>query len=365
MQNFLVTDILTAKNIERGDLKLALCNDCDFVFNSSFDFSKLKYGENYDNSQTCSEFFKQHMDILAEHLIDNEAVQNCKIIEVGSGNGIFLEKLVEKDEYNNTGIGFDPSYNRQTEEIASKLTFKKEYYGFEHSNFYADVVISRHVIEHIHKPLELLKIIRANLAKSAHAKVFFETPCVEWILKNNVIWDFFYEHCSYFSPKSLKIAFENEGFQVDNIETIFGEQYLWAKAFVSGDKISKMQIAKNISLKKLAQNYAKSEKKILENFKSKVKDLKKNGKVAIWGAGAKGVTFLNLIDSSCELVDYLIDINPNKQEKYIVGTGHKVIAPEAITKYNVSTVIIMNPNYTREIQNIIEKLDCNVNIAEI
>ena len=73
---------------------------------------------------------------------------------------------------------------------------------------------------------------------------------------------------------------------------------------------------------------------------------KKN--ISIWGAGAEGVTFANLVDPSCSLISYLIDINPNKQGHYIPGTGHQIINYKDIKKYDVDSVILMNQNYFDE-----------------
>ena len=78
--------------------------------------------------------------------------------------------------------------------------FARRYYGPECADIRADVVISRHVIEHVPDPVALLKTVRLALVGSPHARVYFETPDVTWILKNRVIWDLFYEHCSLFTP---------------------------------------------------------------------------------------------------------------------------------------------------------------------
>jgi len=48
-----------------------------------------------------------------------------------------------------------------------------------------------------------------------------------------------------------------------------------------------------------------------------LEDLRQHGKVALWGAGAKGATFANLLDPECSLLDCVVDINPNKQGRFI------------------------------------------------
>ena len=69
---------------------------------------------------------------------------------------------------------------------------------------------------------------------------------------------------------------------------------------------------------------------------------------ALWGAGAKGVTFANLIDGSRELIDCVVDLNPLKQGHYLPGTGHPIVSHQALTARGVSTAILMNPNYREE-----------------
>ena len=74
---------------------------------------------------------------------------------------------------------------------------------------------------------------------------------------------------------------------------------------------------------------------------------------AIWGAGSKGVTFLNVLaDTSAGMNSVLgvVDINPLKQGKFVAGTGHEVVAPERIVEIGVDRVVAMNPLYVDEIR---------------
>ncbi|MGR3585720.1 MAG: methyltransferase, partial [Pseudooceanicola nanhaiensis] len=71
-------------------------------------------------------------------------------------------------------------------------------------------------------------------------------------------------------------------------------------------------------------------------------------KVAIWGGGSKGVSFLTTNGLEDE-VARVIDINPFKQGKYMPGTGHRVSAPEDLKDTVPDTVIVMNPVYLPEI----------------
>jgi hypothetical protein len=71
----------------------------------------------------------------------------------------------------------------------------------------------------------------------------------------------------------------------------------------------------------------------------------------IWGAASKGVLFaLHLLRRGYPL-DFAIDINPAKQNKYLPATGLHVLSPElAFDRLCTGDVIfVMNPNYLDEI----------------
>jgi len=222
-QNTVVDEQEAALEVPRGDLNLSACERCGFVFNATFDPTLLIYGQNYDNAQFYSQVFDDYLSGLVDHLINNRGVQNCRVVEVGCGDGYFLKRLIEKG--NNTGIGYDPSYAGPLGVMEGRVRFEQSYYGPEQADTPADVVICRHVIEHVPEPLELLNSVRHALSKSPSAYVFFETPTVEWMLRNKTFWDFFYEHCSIFTAQSLTTAFQRAGFRVDQVRASFGGQY--------------------------------------------------------------------------------------------------------------------------------------------
>lgn len=358
-QNFLISDKKSALQIPTGDLELQICNDCSFIFNQKFNLSKVHYGDLYENSQDVSPLFEAHLTKLAKNLILEKNVKDSTIVEVGCGKGVFLKKLISFDDCNNIGYGFDPSYIGNDLE-SKNLKFVKKFYDSDSANIKADVVICRHVIEHIPNPVELLKTVRTALSKSKNPRVFFETPDVDWILKNHVIWDFFYEHCSYFNPVSIRTAFEIAGFKIESIEHVFSNQYMLIQATLSESNILPSKNSDNT--KNLAKNFLIQEQKNQNMWKNKIKELSNHGHIAIWGAGAKGVTFLNLLDPNSKLIECVIDINPKKQGKYIPGTSHPIISPDELKFKKITDIIIMNPNYFDEINSVIKKFNLKINL---
>ncbi len=83
--------------------------------------------------------------------------------------------------------------------------------------------------------------------------------------------------------------------------------------------------------------------------------LERGVNLAVWGAGSKGVTFLNLVEGGAD-IHTVVDVNERKRGRFIPGTGQAIIAPEDLTRMDIGTVLVMNPNYREEIQQQLDRM---------
>jgi len=72
-------------------------------------------------------------------------------------------------------------------------------------------------------------------------------------------------------------------------------------------------------------------------------------RVAVWGSGSKGVAYLTTLGLRDE-VEYVVDINPYKQGRFMAGTGHEIVGPDRLAESPPDVVIVMNPIYRDEIR---------------
>ncbi len=349
VQNMIFSDKKSAISVPRGDLHLSCCRFCGFIFNSAFDENLVMYGNEYDNRQHFSEYFHRYMKKMSECFIQKKGVTNSRIIEVGCGDGTFLRLLLFDERNGNTGTGFDPSYRGSEFDCNGRARFIVDYYDQRYANFDADVVISRHVIEHIADPVKFLISIRDSLGRQKDAPVFLETPDVNWILKNISFWDFCYEHCSYFSPESLSFALKIAGFKSIEVINTFGGQYMLSTAKPTKDNSDNesLEQSKN-KISHFAEEYAQHEQNFIEKNRSALNKLSETSNIFLWGAAVKGVIYANMIDPESEFISGIVDVNPYKQGGFISGSGHQVISPDLLPQ--IGSVIIMNENYTDEIK---------------
>jgi SAM-dependent methyltransferase len=343
-QNVLYTSRDLARSAASGTLSLHACPQCAFVFNAAFEEERLDYGASYENTQTASDAFASYVDERVARVVECCGSTLKTLVEVGCGKGVFLSRVIDTTA-GAVGYGFDTSYEGADSARDGRLRFFKHYFGAGYVVDPIDAVLCRHVIEHIPDPIAFLVSIRAVL-EGAETRVFFETPCVEWILRNQVIWDFFYEHCSYFTLRSLTRAFECTGFRVDGVNHVFGGQYLWLEALPGG---AKRTIASDEgAVLQQCRSFAQAQSTAVDRWIDRLTTLRRKGPLAIWGAGAKGVTFAGLVDPQAALIDCVVDVNPRKQGCYVPGTGHPIVGPRDLATRAISAAVLMNPNYRSE-----------------
>ncbi|MCH5249316.1 MAG: methyltransferase domain-containing protein [Lachnospiraceae bacterium] len=368
-QNCLFDTEKDAKECTKKDIDMVICMDCGFVYNDSFDDTLDLYNENYNNAQSASENFLEYMKSSIEYLWDKyyrEGEEPHRICEIGCGKEAdYLKLIYEKIHTINEGeitdlqiIGYDPSSCYYNDEI---IKIYPRYFDLNNEECNGiDLLISRHVVEHLNNPLLLFKNVY-GLSKCNNSLAFFETPDVEWIFKNNVVFDFAYEHCSLFSKASIFKVAEILNINPLEIKIEFGGQYMWAIMKNESYILDKSEFCKSKNnVLALANKYAKQEDTIFRKIRDMLIKKRKNGKVIVWGAAGKANVFLNLFDSAREIIEAAIDINPRKWGKYIGGTGHCIVSPAILERKEIRTVIIMNNNYYDEIVEEIHKMNTAV-----
>lgn len=358
-QNGLFDTEKAARECIKKDIDMVICVDCGFIYNDSFDDTLDLYSENYNNAQSASENFLSYMKSSVEYLWDKYYIGGGprRICEIGCGKEadyikLIYDKICSQNVINDFEIiGYDPSSRYYSDR---NIKIYPRYFDLDNEDCKGfDLLICRHVVEHIKNPLLLFKNTYGLNEKSL---AFFETPDVEWILKNNVFFDFFWEHCSLFSDSSIYRVAEILDINVLEIKKSFNRQYMWVITQNESCICDKSEFYRSRdNLLTLSSLYAENENIIISKIRDILNQKRKSGKVVVWGAGAKANTFLNLFDSDVEVITGVVDINSKKWGKYIAGTGHGIFSPDLLEKEEIKTVIVMNGNYYDEIVQQIHK----------
>lgn len=346
-----------ALNTAKGDLRLAHCQACSYIFNQAFDSTKTAYDQAYENSLHYSKRFQEYAEALAQGLIQRFQLTDKTIIEVGCGQADFLTRLCELG--GNRGFGFDPSFRNssETKHVGSgTLQVIPESYNSRHVALAPDFLCSRHVLEHIPEPAAFLDGIKRAIGFNRNCGIYFEVPNVKFMLRDLSVWDFIYEHVSYFCAQSLQQLFNKCGFTVRQVSDTYDGQFLAIEADSSALPTAKESGLEQTSgltsdVSDFAAHY-QTKRKAWRQFLTEFQAQKK--RLAVWGAGSKGVMFLNAFTDFS--IEHIVDINPRKKGMFVSGSGQRIVAPEHLLEYQPDAVVIMNPIYGEEIRGMLTGL---------
>jgi SAM-dependent methyltransferase len=251
--------------------------------------------------------------------------------EIGSGDGCYLGHLREEG-CNATGI--EPSAKSRIIALAAGHCVEDGYVTADRELEAApyDAFVTRQVLEHVPDIHGFLTGIRRNLKPGAVGLV--EVPSLEKALKDRRFYDFFPDHVNYFSVRTLRLALETNGFNVLEVRHDMFDEYI----------IAYVRRFEHPVLDEIAATVSS----LGDDLRRYVADCHSAGrKVAIWGAGGKGLSVM--ASAGISEVDLLVDSDPIKQGLVTPVTHLHVEPPEAIAQHNIDAVIVTAMAYKNEI----------------
>jgi SAM-dependent methyltransferase len=362
----LVSSREEALDFPTSRIRLVFCASCGFIFNADFDASLLDYSRDYEETQGFSPRFRAFAQDLAGRLIDRFDLDGKEILEIGCGKGEFILLLCEMGS--NRGIGIDPAYvaERTNSEAAERITFIQDFYSKAHRGLAADFICCRHTLEHIPDVGEFVRLVRDAIGERG-TPVFFEVPDTRRVLRDAAFWDIYHEHCSYFTLGSLARLFRSSGFEVSDLALGFDDQYLLLEARPSSNGNGERR-SEEESLSELAvevELFRRSYREMVAGWAERLDRWQGQGRsVVVWGSGSKGVAFLTTLGVSDEIA-CVVDVNPFRQGKFMIGTGHAIVAPESLADAAPDVVIVMNPIYVDEIRDQLERIGLRPEITSV
>lgn len=347
----------------RGNMRLALCEGCGYVWNTEFLLTDTEYQKDYDNSLHHSPKFATWERELAMRLIDRHGLRRRRLAEIGCGDGRFLSQMCILGE--NDGIGFEPGFNPERASELVDATKVHVYPRFADADSLrgadVDFVIARHLLEHLPAPRVLIDAIKTGTGDGAG--VYIEVPNLDLTLTRHAFEDFMYEHCGYYNPQTLGRLFRRHGFQEVRSRPSFDDLFVSMEAKVSSDPGTNEPISRSVvddvrrGLTAIGQR--------VDLIDSELTRLKDEGRrVVAWGGGARAVGLLNLVPAS-DAVDYVVDVNPRKQGTFVTGTGHPIVAPAMLQAQRPDVVYVVNPVYRDEIASMLADLGVKTELASL
>lgn len=268
---------------------------------------------------------------------------NGRILEIGCFDGSFLSLFEGR-----TLIGCEPNpMGRMAAERYDVEVVPRYFSAADFEDSSIDLVVMRHLIEHLPDPLEALEACRQIIKPTG--RLLIETPNIEHTLAKHVVGNFYHQHLHYFSRESLPFILRRAGFEIVAHGTRDFRQ------FIVASKRDGTRDSQDDSLAPYGVMIASQ----LDSFRRHLDALQHDmaawlasnpGRIAIYGASstATGIVYTGGLPPEC--VAYLVDADPRKHGKVLPGTGCTVFSPEHLRDDPVETVFIASDFFKEEIK---------------
>ena len=355
-----------AREAPYGDVALHYCPSCSLIHNALYDPALVSFLPGYEISLTHSGVFREFIDGVAARLVERYALRGRPIIELGCGHGEFLGRICALG--GNHGVGFDPSLPAGRVVEAGDGTVNLHNIDYlAHTESAAALqpalICCLSMFEAIERPAEYLRDLRAWLGETRPA-LYFEVFNGARALGAASGWSVLYEQCNYWGVESLRAVFEATGFEVLDAGACYGDdEYVYVEARPRA-AITQYRPPSETPLPGGLAALEAAHAGRVDNWRDRLeRRAASNERVCVWGTGGKGVSFLSSVPP--EHVDSVIDINPDRQARYVPGSAHEILPPEALRDRPPELVVLTNPLYGSEIRSQVASLgiDCEFAVA--
>jgi len=344
-------------------LKVFTCHKCFLVQVDEYKKSDAIFDSNYVYFSSYSTSWLSHAKRYTEMMIRRFGYnKDSLVIEVASNDGYLLQYFKEQQV---PVLGVEPTANTAAVAKEKGIESVIDFFGVKLAKQLAgegrkaDLLLGNNVLAHVPDIMDFVGGMKIILKEDG--VITMEFPHLLQLVENNQFDTIYHEHFSYLSFYTVKQIFESQGlelFDVDEISTHGGSLRIYAKHKEDASKqispnvtaLLKKEIDKGINSLSLYENFQQKAMKVKLGMLSFLIEQKKAGKkVAAYGAAAKGNTLLNFCGVRNDLVDYVVDANPNKQNKFLPASHIPVLNEEYLKKDKPDFVIILPWNLKDEI----------------
>ena len=343
-------------------LKVFVCEKCWLVQVDEIQKAENIFNSEYTYFSSYSTTWLEHAKSYCEYMTNRfKYNEDSLIVEIASNDGYLLQYF---KEINIPVLGVEPTANTakvaQEKGIHSIVDFFGEKLALNSLNSKADLILGNNVLAHVPDINDFIKGVK--IALKSNGVNTFEFPHLCKLIELNQFDTIYHEHFSYLSFTALKSIFENHGlefFDVQELSTHGGSLRIFAKHIEDKskpiDSSVKILLDKELALGVNTLAYYKGFQEKIEKIKYDfltflIKSKSERKKVVAYGAAAKGNTLLNYCGiKGDDLISFVMDASPFKQNKFLPGSRISVQNPEIINDIKPDYVIIFPWNLSDEI----------------
>jgi len=358
---------LTEKSLHAPEkwfpLSVLVCDQCWLVQTEDFAQADELFDAEYAYFSGFSTSWLAHSKRYVHDMAERFSLcAGSHVVEVAANDGSLLQYVQE------LGIpctGVEPTASTAATARDKGLTIVEDFFGVRLANELvaegkqADLTAANNVLAHVPDINDFVNGF-ATLLKPQGVSTF-EFPHLLKLIAENQFDTIYHEHFSYLSLTAIEQVFASNGltvFDVEELPTHGGSLRVYAQRADTGaqprservDSILRTEADSGMTSTDYYSGFQSKANRVKDDFMTFLLKAKEEGKsVAAYGAAAKGNTLMNYAGVRSDLISFVVDRSPSKQNKYMPGSRIPIVEEEILKQAKPDYVVILPWNLRTEL----------------
>ena len=344
-------------------LRVLACKNCWLVQTEDFAGREQLFTDDYAYFSSYSSTWLAHARAYVTEMINRfDLGQGSRVVEVAANDGYLLQYVREAEI---PCYGVEPTAGTAAAARKKGISIIERFFGVELASELAgegrraDLAVANNVLAHVPDINEFVSGFAVLLKDSGVAT--FEFPHLLRLVNDNQFDTVYHEHYSYLSFSTVCRIFNDNGlsvFDVTELSTHGGSLRVFAQRTDTGrrqvsdtvDRLLSQERAAGIHDERFYSGFQGKAEKVKNEFLGFLVAAKRQGKtVAAYGAAAKGNTLLNFAGVRPDLLQFVVDKNPAKQDMFLPGSRIPIVSDGVIWARKPDYIVILPWNIKGEI----------------
>lgn len=344
-------------------LKVLVCESCWLVQAESYSRAAELFNDDYAYFSSFSDIWLKHAESYVNTMVDRFGLTvESHVIEVASNDGYLLQYIKQRGI---PCLGIEPTASTSAAARQKGIKTIEEFFGISlaarlvNQNMHADLMAANNVLAHVPDINDFAAGFVALLKPQGVAT--FEFPHIMRLIEEGQFDTIYHEHFSYLSFATVVRIFSANGlsvFDVEELSTHGGSLRVFAQRKDTGKhpvnrkvaELLKREAAAGMNSSSFYKDFQAHANQVKNDFLTFLLEAKRAGKsVAGYGAAAKGNTLLNYAGVRPDLLSYVVDRNPAKQDKFMPGSRIPIVAEAHVKQTKPDYVVILPWNIREEV----------------
>lgn len=344
-------------------LRVLVCSECWLVQTEDYAGADELFSSDYAYFSSFSTTWLKH----AERYIADMAARfglgaNSHIVEVAANDGYLLQYAQARGI---PCLGIEPTTSTADAARAKGIEIVEEFFGVKlgqqlaAKGKQADLTAANNVLAHVPDINDFVGGFAAILKPNGVST--FEFPHLLRLVTENQFDTIYHEHYSYLSLIAVKRIFEHNGmsvFDVEELSTHGGSLRVYAQRKDTGKheisanvgKILDQEVAAGMTKIEFYTGFQDKANRVKNDLTAFLIEAQRAGKTVVgYGAAAKGNTLMNYAGVRPDLLTYVVDRNPAKQDKFLPGCRIPIVAEDRLKQTRPDYVVILPWNLRAEV----------------